>query len=482
MKGDTITALCTAQGKGALSVLRVSGPQALSITKEIAGFLPSKIQSHRIYFGTLKEGDKKLDEVLIAYFQEGRSFTGEETLEIFCHGGEVYLDILKSLIQKGARPAERGEFSLQAFSNGKIDLIQAEALLQLIEGKTPIARSQALYQLKGELSKKFLDLEKQWLFLLSHIEADIDFSLENLKILTENQIQRQIQILSQTVQDLISKYQPFEKLQKGLSFGVFGASNAGKSSLFNALLEEERAIVSEEAGTTRDIVESQIQNPQEGLNILLKDSAGFRESQSQGEKKGQEKALQLFKECDCCLILLESLRLQSLPKVFLDCLKETDSLGKIWLVLSKVDLLDSKIRTLFSDKTAFKSVKEMCDKKNLSKEEKSFINQLKAGAIPKAEKIFFVSSLTGEGLSSLKEDMLACAAWEGDRFLISNSRHYKALMKMRESLEKLSSLKGEKDIMALELREGLFSLYEILGKQIEDQVLDHIFQRFCIGK
>jgi len=476
MKRDTIVALCTPPGKGSISVLRISGPKALEITKKIAKFLPSKIQSHKVYFGTLKEGEKKLDEVLVSYFQEGFSFTGEETLEISCHGGDVYIDILKSLIQKGARPAEKGEFSLQAFSNGKIDLVQAEALLQLIESKNQIVRDQALNQLKGNLSKKLLDLEKQWLFLLSHIEADIDFSLENLSVLKDEQIQEQIQSLSQQVQELISKYQPFELLQKGLTFGLFGDSNVGKSSLFNALLEEEKAIVSNEPGTTRDVVEAQIQNTK-GLNIFLKDSAGFRNSHNQVEKKGQEKALHLFKECDYCLLLLESSSLQ-ISKELLSFLKQEVFSGKIWLVLSKIDLLNKKIRKNLLDEKILKNKKKS---HNLSEEEKEFFTKINSLQIPNIEKFFFISSLSKEGLSFLKKEMLNCGILKEESFLVSNSRHYRALMKMQKSLEKVNSLR-EKDIMALELREGLFFLYEILGKQIEDQVLDHIFKQFCIGK
>ena len=288
MTEDTIVALCTAQGRGALSVLRLSGPQALLITRSLAHFLPKKPESHKAYFGTLKRKDLNLDEVLVTYFKKGQSFTGEESVEISCHGGEVYSDILESLISEGARPAKKGEFSLQALSNGKMDLTQAEGLLQLIESESQIAKTESLKQLKGALSKKLLEIEEKWLFLLSHIEADIDFSLENLNTLTEDQIQKEIQNLLKELDSFFSSYQPFEKLQKGLIFGLFGEVNAGKSSLFNALLAEEKAIVSDEEGTTRDIVEASLSNPK-GLNILLKDCAGFREGKSEGEKKRSRK-------------------------------------------------------------------------------------------------------------------------------------------------------------------------------------------------
>ena len=160
MREDTICALCTAQGQGAISLIRITGPKALEITRRLAGFLPLKPESHRVYFGILKKGSEPLDQALVTYFAEGRSFTGEESLEISCHGGGIYEDILKALLSAGARMADRGEFSLRAFSNGKIDLTQAEGILQLIESKNKITRRQAFAQLKGSLSRKIRQIEK----------------------------------------------------------------------------------------------------------------------------------------------------------------------------------------------------------------------------------------------------------------------------------------------------------------------------------
>ena len=228
MKGETIVALCTPKGKGALSLLRISGPKACEITRKMASFLPTKPESHKAYFGTLKSGDQEIDQVLITYFKKGKSFTGEESLEISCHGGEVYAEILKEFLEKGARMANKGEFSFQAFSNGKMDLVQAEALVQLIEAESKFARTQALFQLKGKLSKKLLEIEKAWLFLLSHVEADIDFSLENLNLLENKELKQKLKALRKELEILTSRYQPFEKLQEGLSFGIFGRTNAGK--------------------------------------------------------------------------------------------------------------------------------------------------------------------------------------------------------------------------------------------------------------
>ncbi len=459
MKGGTICALCTAEGRGAISLIRVSGPRALTISRKIAHFLPSKPESHRAYFGILKKKQKPLDQALVTYFAKGRSFTGEESLEISCHGGAVWTEVLKALIDSGARPAEPGEFSLRAFSNGKMDLVQAEALLQFIESQSQASRRQAFFQLEGLLSKKLRLLEKKWLFLLSHLEADIDFSMEGLSLMNEKQIKEKLEELEQEIKNLLSKYQPFENLQKGLVFGIFGSVNVGKSSLFNALLDEDKAIVSKEEGTTRDIIEGQLLNPQ-GLNINLKDGAGFRISQSEGELKGQKKVRDLFFSCDYKMVLIDSSNIK--------IEKEAEFLftepSKTLIVLTKKDLAKKEA-----------TAQELL--RGLKKTGRYF---------PPAHQAFFVSSLTKEGISRLRKKILSLGKLPSEGFLISNFRHHKGLKIMEKSIENsfqlLNSAQREKDLMALELRQGLQALYEILGQQIDDQILDRIFKDFCIGK
>ena len=485
MRGDTICALCTPKGKGAVSLIRISGPKALEIARKLAGFLPLKPESRKVYFGVLKENDKPLDQVLVAYFAEGQSFTGEESLEISCHGGEIYNSVLKALLNSGARLAERGEFSLQAFSNGKMDLVQAEGLLRLIESRSEAARRQAFGQLKGLLSKKLRDLESKWLYLLSHLEADIDFALEGLNTFQEKQIEKFLLELQLELSGLLSRYKPFENLQKGLIFGVFGQVNSGKSSLFNALLKEDKAIVSEEEGTTRDLVEGQLFNRQ-GLNITLKDSAGFRLSESEGEKRGQTKSRELFFSCDYKIVLLDAIcfERQKLEKFLFD------DLSKTFLVFTKKDLAEKHLsakQLIASLKRKLRSsvfVDENSRKAKQTKESNEA--NINLYSLPPAERTFFVSSLTEEGVEILRRKILSCGELQQEDFLISSYRHYKGLKVMEESLKNsLSVLKnsqGERDIMALELRRGLLSLYEILGKQIDDQVLDRIFKEFCIGK
>ena len=461
MKKDTICALCTHPGKSALSVIRVSGPKALEIVKKQAPFLPDKLQSHHSYVGVLKQDNQDIDQVIATFFEEGKSFTGEQSLEISCHGGLSSNEILKRLLKDGARLAERGEFSFQSFCNGKMDLIQAEALLGVIESKNENLRKHSFKQLKGDLSKQLKDIEDQWMLILSHLEADIDFSMEDLKVITDEQLKSQLQDLKSKISQITNRYQPAEKLEQGLSCGLFGPVNSGKSSLFNALLKQEKAIVSSEEGTTRDIVESILHN-ENGINLHLKDTAGFRPTNSVGESLGQQKSKQLLKECDIQIFVID----------YLSDFKHINSLtpnkdSKSILVLTKTDLDSNR-----ADR------KKLIEKiRTTNKNLKNITN----------ENIFFVSSVTGEGIENLKNTLLSFLnEQESEDFVITNYRHYKGLKNMEQSLEQsleiLETGLGEKDLMALELRQGILFLYEILGKQIDDKVLDNIFKQFCIGK
>ena len=442
-----------------MSLIRVSGPKALCLSSKIAPFLPSAPESHRSYLGFLSHKGEDLDQSLVTYFAEGRSFTGEETVEISCHGGQVWRDILKALLDHGARVAERGEFSFRAFANGKLDLAQAEGLLQLIESSSRQARRQALSQLKGELSLRLKKLEEGLLSFLSQTEAEIDFSHEELDLPSLKERQELLKQLKGELLDLLSRYRPFEKLEEGLSFGIFGRANSGKSSLFNALLAEDRALVSEEKGTTRDIVEGRILNS-EGLNALLKDSAGFQpETKSQAELLGQKRARGLLQSCDYKILLIDA----SLELRFMEGFFEKPE--RSLLVFSKKDLFCGR------------SLKDMI--LALRKKRPDI-------ALPPPENIFFVSSVTGEGVSALREKILSFGKAESEDFLIANFRHYSALKSAKEALDAcfdiLEKRGGERDLIALELRQALSALQEISGRNLQEHVLDQIFQSFCIGK
>ena len=348
-------------------------------------------------------------------------------------------------------------------------MVQAEGLLRLIESRGELARHQALLQLKGELSKKLTNLEKPWLFLLSQIEADIDFSMEGLETLSEKQIEHHLKDLKKKVEKFLSQYKPFENLQKGLRVGIFGQINSGKSSLFNVLIEEDKAIVSEEEGSTRDPVEAEILNPSDlnkGLNICLKDSAGFPAAFShrkigRAETLAKKKSEELALQSDYKLLLFESLSCKNNLPAYL-----FKSLSKTFIVFTKKDLLDKDT-----------------DPKLLLKKLQKSAPLLKS--FP-SHRIFLTSALKGQGIRFLRKSLLALGDLDQTEVFVISERHRKALLVMEEALSRclliLSDRGFERDLIALELRRGMAALYEILGRRIEDEILDRIFKEFCIGK
>lgn len=496
MKKDTICALSTPSGKGALAVIRISGPEA---SKKMRSFvhLPKTLESHKAYVRIFKVGKISLDQVVLIYFKEGHSFTGEETFEISCHGGPfIYSRILQALLKKGFRLAEPGEFSLRAFYNGKKDLVQAEALFQLIESRNERARQNAFFQMEGRLSSKLEELEKKWLNLLSHLEADIDFSMEGINVLSSRARQEALKDLLQEVQNLIDRYQSFENLQRGLVVGFFGPVNSGKSTLFNRILGEKKAIVTEEEGTTRDIVEGQIRRGT--LDISLKDTAGARKTLNLAEKMGQSKTQELFFSCQVPIIVLEAPGVLSqesscsLKSLFLWLEKgkkrekiKSQKKRKVEGIHKKTSLCESAESRFLKRGLVVVTKKDLCpgsEKKDLLKNlnlSPSFLSR-----------VFYFSNQketrSGEFLK-FKEKLLSFSSTQKEKegFLITSLRQLQGFQKMKEALIESLELEkglGERDLMALALRRGLLSLYEITGKQLDDKVLDTVFKKFCIGK
>ena len=304
---DTICALATPPGESALALIRISGSRAFEAGRKLCPFLPPKIKSHHIYFGRLAQPEtgKALDEVLVSCFQKGRSFTGEESLEISCHGSAfICSSILEALTSINVRLAEKGEFSYRAFMNGKIDLVQAEHVLELIQSRSEKAREQALRGLTGKVSLYLKLLEKKLLRLLSNMEASIDFSDQDIKPFSEKQ---QNSLLKDIQKDLDLALKGFEqgRINKaGFCLLLLGAPNAGKSSLFNRFAREERAIVTELPGTTRDILSLSLLLKQR--EFCVKDTAGFRKDPDPVEQKGMQRALEEAEKADLLVFLVES--------------------------------------------------------------------------------------------------------------------------------------------------------------------------------
>jgi tRNA modification GTPase len=441
---ETICALATAHGIGAISVIRVSGARAVEITQKLAAFLPEKLESHKIYYGFLKGAQgQPLDEVLCAYFAEGRSFTGEATFEISCHGSETVVDeILRELVLAGARPAGRGEFTYRAFMNGRVDLVQAESVLELVESRSNRATQMALRQLRGEFSTRLKATLEKLTWILAHLEADIDFAAEDIVVAPYSVLAGRTEELLRSVREVLAGYRQGRIIRNGYHVALVGRPNAGKSSLLNALVGEERAIVTPIAGTTRDFVEAEFN--EEGLRLTLIDTAGLRISDDPVEKIGVARTLEKIKDVDLVLNVLDAR--EAMP---------TDEFHLPWdktaVVVNKIDLQPD---------TALK---------------------------PAGLATFHVSATEGQGLKELRRWLRARLQSEvgEDSTLISNARHYEGLETLRTSLEtglKLMLAGESPDLIALELQSGMRALHEVLGIVFDDQVMDRVFNEFCLGK
>ena len=295
---DTICASITAPGQAGISVVRVCGPTSEDITRKLCSFLPPRPESHRVYYGIAQAAPKgpALDEVLVTYFRSGRSFTGDETFEISCHGNQVIVsELLSALCAGGARMAERGEFTYRAFMNGRIDLVQAESVLDLIQSRSKRAVQAAVRQLQGGFSIRLREMLGELTWILANLEANIDFSSEDIEVAAQSVLADRTEALLVTVGALLAQQSQGRILKSGFQVALAGRPNAGKSSLLNALLEEERAIVTEVPGTTRDMVEGEISI--DGYNVTLVDTAGWRETDDRVEKNRRRAFARARPEC-----------------------------------------------------------------------------------------------------------------------------------------------------------------------------------------
>jgi tRNA modification GTPase len=460
---DTIVALATPPGVGAIGVVRLSGDKAIAIANEL---FPSKDlakeASHTIHVGFLKEGPATLDEVVIAIYKNPRSYTGEDTIEISCHGSPwVQQQVVDACIRKGARLAKPGEFTQRAFLNGKLDLAQAEAVADLIASNTAASQKAALHTIRGGFSENLKDLRERLVRFSALIELELDFSQEDVEFADRKQLDALIGELSSSTDQLVSSFSLGNVIRNGVSVAIIGKPNAGKSTLLNSLLNENRAIVSDIPGTTRDTIEELINI--DGILFRLIDTAGIREHTNDLiESAGMERSLEKMKQADLVLYLFDAgegspeTEDGSPEMVVREQKLQLEALGLNYLlVANKID-----------------EVGEVAVKEKL------------AGF----DKIVFISAKQRLHLETLKERMVD-AVLQGqvqtENTIITNARHYHALKEVQRSLADIRTGLDNKlpgDLLALDIRRCLHYLGEITGEITNDDQLDYIFSKFCIGK
>ena len=460
---DTICALSTPPGVGGIAVVRVSGPKAAMITRKLCDFLPEKPKSHRVYYGILKSassaGAEGVDEVLVTYFADGRSFTGEETTEVSCHGGEVLQSsILKELVGAGCRMAKAGEFTYRAFMSGRLDLVQAESILGLIEAQSKQSARVALRQLQGHLSADFSKVEDDLLWILAMLESSIDFSTEDIEVVSPKALIDRAETSLAFVDRLIGTYRQGRLLREGLQIALVGKPNAGKSSLLNSLVKEERAIVTADEGTTRDLVEGRLAFG--GIPVTFVDTAGLRETANEAERLGIERSRAAMKASDLVFVILDIAN-PAWVEQFRE-FSQNDSAQTFYL-FNKADLLAADAG---------------------GQKAKSEALMTEAGVRDRA---YWVSAKTRAGLTEIEsrvESIVRVSSSETSN-VVTQARHLEQLQKIHSCLLKATALikqDSSPEFIAFELQEAIRAIHELLGKEFHEQVIDRIFKEFCLGK
>lgn len=452
---DTIAAISTPLGEGGIGIVRVSGAGAGDIARAVFSRFPSGgFQSHRFYYGSIydEECGELLDEVLLVLMCAPRSYTCEDVLEIHCHGGYLIVQkVLDLVLRSGARLAEPGEFTKRAFLNGRIDLLQAEAVIEIIRGKTDAALALAQHQREGLLSRRITAVKDSIISSLAYIEAYLDFPEDDIDPPAIADIQHAVAVALHQLMKLLDGFQQGRVLREGVSVLIVGKPNVGKSSLLNTLLKEKRAIVTSVPGTTRDIIEEVVNI--NGLPVTLLDTAGIRDSEDEVEQEGVQLALAQIPIADLILFVVDS----SKPFDHEDWLIYESIRNRPYLLVSnKVDLPE-------------------------------IINiPAEAAAVPRVA----ISARDGQGIEDLRatiySQFIKGAALDGRDFTALNQiRHRDSLQRAKErllSFEENFSLGVPLEVLALDLRDALTALGEVTGETTPDAILDQIFSRFCIGK
>ena len=487
---DTIIALATPSGIGAIGVIRLSGPDAISLVNEVFGGKDLSIQhSHTIHFGTIKDGKQVLDEVLVSIFIGPKSYTRENVVEISTHGSAFIIEsIIKLLIRKGARPANPGEFTLRAFLNGQLDLSQAEAVADLIASNSQASHQVAMQQMRGGFSGELQHLRDQLIHFASMIELELDFGEEDVEFANRDDLKGLIYQIQRILHRLIQSFEQGNVMKNGVPVVIAGKPNVGKSTLLNALLNEERAIVSEIAGTTRDTVEDHMIIG--GINFRFIDTAGIRDTEDIIEAKGVERTHEKIKQAKLIIYLVDP---EQNVEEILEQMKYLESLGIPFLtVVNKEDLANADFRERLesevgSQKSEVRGRNDDDQTTDLVPQTSDLVPQTSVFR-PQTPDLIFISARNNIGIEELKSEILLKVnlhAINTDDVLVSNIRHLEALQKTEESLKRVLQNIDQpitSDFLASDIKQALYYLGEITGQVTTDDLLETIFSKFCIGK
>lgn len=444
---DTIVAISSALGEGAISIIRMSGKDSIKIISSIFSKNLRDVKSHTINYGYIIDNKEVIDEVLVTIMKAPKTYTKEDIIEINSHGSVATVNrILELLLNKGARRAEPGEFTKRAFLNGRIDLIQAEGVMDLINSETEEARKSAVNEMTGEVTKMIEKIRKKILELLSNIEVNIDYpEYEDIEIVTRKKIEEEMKDINENISKIIEKSENKKIIKEGIKVAIIGNPNVGKSSLLNVLIGEEKAIVTKKAGTTRDIVEGKILI--NGIIFSLYDTAGIRKTKDIVEKKGVIKSKEKLKEADLIILVLDSSK--KLSKEDIKLIEETKNKKRI-IVYNKKDK-EQKVKSTDQD--------------------------------------IYLSTKTKEGINELKEKM-------SNMFILGNFKNkdytylctarqlnlLKEAQKITEEILNTISKNIEIDMIELDIKQVLEKLDEIIGKSYKEELINELFSKFCVGK
>lgn len=458
---DTIVALATPSGAGAVAIIRISGKNAIAIAAEVFQSVSGKDlkqqKTHTIHLGTIVDGNKVYDQVLVSIFKNPNSYTGENVIEISCHGSTfIQQQIIQLLLRKGCRMAQAGEFTLRAFLNGKLDLSQAEAVADLIASDNEASHQIAMQQMRGGFSSEIAKLREELLNFASLIELELDFTEEDVEFADRTQFNDLLNRIEFVLKRLIDSFAVGNVIKTGIPVAIVGEPNVGKSTLLNALLNEERAIVSDIAGTTRDTIEDELII--DGISFRFIDTAGIRETKDVVESIGIKKTFEKIEHSQVVIYLFDSTEFITSSaqfKIEIEKIKNQFPLKPLLIIGNKADKL---------------SLDEVINLKS------------------EIENILLISAKEKIGIEELKNQLLSfvnTGALRNNETIVTNTRHYDSLLKALEEIQKVKfglQTNLPSDLIAIDIRQALFYFGEITGEVTNDELLGNIFANFCIGK